>query len=142
MNSTPIAAGVTVSGQLEAPDFALLARQGVRLVINNRLDGEAPGQLTAAQAREAAEQIGIAYRHIPVTFPTLQPADIDRFGEAVATAPGPVHAHCASGRRSTALWALSKMRHGTIDRGEAAQWARQHGIDLAEAFAWLDRQPA
>lgn len=142
MNSKSIAAGVTVSGQLETPDFAELGRQGVRLVINNRPDGEAPGQLSAAQARAAAEQAGMAYQHIPVTMATLQPGDVDRFGDALATAPGPVHAHCASGRRSAVLWALSRIRQGTMTRDEAAQWAREHGVDLAEGFAWLDRHPA
>ncbi len=133
--------GLTVSGQLGPDDFEALARHGVRLVINNRPDGEAPGQLPAAAAARAAAAAGLAYRHIPVTFATLDAGPIDRFAEAVAEAGGPVHAHCASGARSASLWALGRIRRGTMTREEACRWAEAHQLDLRAALAWLDRQP-
>lgn len=142
MNAKTLADGMTVSAQLDAGDFALLARQGVTLVINNRPDGEAPGQLSAAAGQQAAALAGLAYRHIPVRFPTLQSGEIDRFGEAVAAAGGPVHAHCASGARSANLWALSQIRRGAMTRDEAVAWALSHQVDLKPGLAWLDRQPA
>ena len=137
-----IADGLTVSGQLGPGDFEALARHGVRLVINNRPDGEAPGQLPAAEAARAAARAGLAYRHIPVTFASLEAGLVDRFGEAVADAGGPVHAHCASGARSANLWALSRIRRGTMTRDEASRWADAHQVDLRPGLAWLDRQPA
>ncbi len=133
--------GLTVSGQLEPADFAELARQGVRLVINNRPDGEVAGQLDAATAGQAAERAGLAYRHIPVKLATLRAQDVDRFGDAVATAVGPVHAHCASGHRSAILWALSQIRCRAMTRAAATHWAQSHQVDLTAAFTWLDRQP-
>jgi uncharacterized protein (TIGR01244 family) len=142
MERKSLADGLAASAQLEVADFTELAGQGVMLVINNRPDGEAPGQLSAAEGRRAAEQAGLAYRHIPVKLATLRAEDIDLFGEVVATAPGPVHAHCASGRRSAVLWALSQIRRGAMTRDDAAEWAEQHEVDLTEGFAWLDRQPA
>ena len=141
MDRKTLANGLTASAQLEISDFAELARQGVTLVINNRPDGEKPGQPSAAQGRQAAEQAGLAYRHIPVTLATLRAEDIDRFGDAVAGAAGPAHAHCASGHRSATLWALSQIRRGAMTRPDAASWAKQHQVDLADGFAWLDRQP-
>jgi len=141
MDRKKLADGMTVSPQLVAGDFAELARQGVKLVINNRPDGEAAGQLTAAEGNEAADRAGLAYLHIPVKLATLRPEDVDRFGNATDTASGPVHAHCASGHRSALLWALSEMRRGRMTRQDASRWAQQHQVDLAAAFAWLDRQP-
>ena len=142
MHRNVLAEGVTTSAQLDAADFADLARQGVTLVINNRPDGEAPGQFSAAEGRQAAEQAGLAYRHIPVKLATLRAEDVDLFGDAVASASGPVHAHCESGRRSAVLWALSQIRRGAMTRDDVARWARQHRVDLTEGLAWLDRQPA
>ncbi len=142
MYRKPLAEDMTVSAQLEVADFAELARQGVLLVINNRPDDETPGQLSAAEGKRAAEQAGLAYRHIPVKLATLRAGEIDQFGDAVAAAVGPVHAHCASGHRSAILWALSQIRRGAMTRVAAARWAQQHQVDLAGGFAWLDRQPS
>ncbi len=135
-----LADGLTVSGQLGLDDFEVLARHGVRLVINNRPDGEAPGQPPADEAARAAARAGLAYRHIPVTFAGLRAEEVDRFGEAVAEADGPVHAHCASGARSANLWALSRIRCGAMTRDEASRWADAHQVDLRPGLAWLDRQ--
>lgn len=141
MDRKILADGMTVSAQLAPGDFAELARQGVRLVINNRPDGEVVGQLTAADGKNAAEQAGLTYVHIPVKLVTLRPEEVDRFGDVVASVSGPVHAHCASGHRSAILWALSQIRRGKLTRPDAARWAQQHQVDLASGFAWLDRHP-
>jgi uncharacterized protein (TIGR01244 family) len=141
MNRKTLADGITVSAQLDAADFIELARQGVTLVINNRPDGEVPGQPNAAEGEQAAAKAGLAYRHIPMTFATLQAAEIDQFGDAVASASGPVHAHCASGARSANLWALSMIRRGAMTREDACHWAQDHGADLSAGFTWLDQHP-
>ncbi len=142
MDRKTLADRVTASAQLEVKDFAELAQQGVTLVINNRPDGETLSQLSAAEGKRAAERAGLAYRHIPVKLATLRAEDIDQFGDAVAAATGPVHAHCASGHRSAILWALSQIRRGAMTRAAAVRWAQQHQVDLAGGFAWLDRQSA
>jgi uncharacterized protein (TIGR01244 family) len=131
----------TFSGQLAPEHFALLASRGVRLVINNRPDGEAPGQLTAAAGAKLAAEAGMAYRHIPVRFQTLSAEEIDAFGDALATANGPVHAHCAGGPRSVTLWLLSRVRRAEITPEEASDWAAAHGVNFAVGLGWLDRNP-
>ena len=136
-----LADDLTVSGQLGLDDFEALARHGVRLVINNRPDGEAPGQPGASEAAAAAALAGLGYHHLPVTFATLARDDVERFGAVLAGADGPVHAHCASGLRSASLWALDRIGRGIMTREEAMLWANAHQVDLRPAFAWLDRQP-
>jgi uncharacterized protein (TIGR01244 family) len=120
----------SVTGRLDRSEIEALARAGVRTIVNNRPDGEDPGQLPAAEARRIAEAHGLAYHHIPITAATLSRADVDAFAATLRDAPAPVVAHCRSGTRSTLLWALSRMREGTDPLALVAEAAR-HGIDIA-----------
>jgi len=133
-----LAPGLSVTGRLDRPDIDALADAGVRTIINNRPDGEDPGQLPAAEARLLAEALGIAYHHIPITAATLSRADVDAFAATLRDTPTPVVAHCRSGTRSTLLWALSRMREGAEPLGLVAQAAR-HGIDIASLPAVAGR---
>ena len=122
--------GLSVTGRLDRSDFEELARAGARTIINNRPDGEDPGQLPVAEARRIAESHGLVYHHIPITAATLSRSDVDAFAAALHNAPAPVVAHCRSGTRSTLLWALSRMREGADPLSLIAEAAR-HGIDIA-----------
>jgi len=122
--------GLSVTGRLDRSDFEELARAGARTIINNRPDGEDPGQLPVAEARRIAESHGLVYHHIPITAATLSRSDVDAFAAALHNAPAPVVAHCRSGTRSTVLWALSRMREGADPLWVIAEAARQ-GIDIA-----------
>src|SRR6266853_5911737 len=126
----PLGPGFSVAGRLDRSDIEALAEAGVRTIVNNRPDGEDPGQLPAAEARQIAESHGIAYHHIPVTAASLSRADVDAFAGVLATAPTPIVAHCRSGTRSTLLWALARMRDGADPLALVAAAAR-HGIDIA-----------
>src|SRR5271157_603827 len=108
----PLAPGLSAAGGLDRADIDALAQAGVRTIVNNRPDGEDPGQLPAAEARRIAEAHGVAYHHIPITAATLSRADVDAFAAALRDAPAPVVAHCRSGTRSALLWALTRLREG------------------------------
>ena len=49
---------VYVSGQLFEHDVRLLAKQGIRSILKNRHDGEAPGQPSSADLAKVAEELG------------------------------------------------------------------------------------
>ena len=125
----PLGPGFSVSGRLDRSDLEALARAGVRTIINNRPDGEDPGQLPAAEARRIAELHGLVYHHIPITAATLSRADVDAFAAALHSAPQPIVVHCRSGTRSTLIWALTRLREGADPSALIAQAAR-HGIDI------------
>ncbi len=125
-----LAPGLSAAGKLDRSDIDALAGAGVRTIINNRPDGEDPGQLPAADARRIAEGHGIAYHHIPVTAASLSRADVDAFAAVLATAPTPIVFHCRSGTRSALLWALARMRDGADPLALVGEAAR-HGIDIA-----------
>jgi len=125
-----LAPGLSAAGALARDDIEALSRAGVRTIINNRPDGEDPGQLPAAEARALAEAQGLAYHHIPITAARLSRADVDALDAVLATAEQPVVAHCRSGTRSTLLWALTRMRKGDDPFALVGEAAR-HGIDIA-----------
>jgi uncharacterized protein (TIGR01244 family) len=122
--------GLSVAGRLDRADIDALARAGVRTIVNNRPDGEDPGQLPAAEAKQLAAAHGIAYHHIPITAATLTRGDVDAFAATLRDAAQPVVAHCRSGTRSALLWALTRMREGADPLALISEAAR-HGIDIA-----------
>ncbi len=140
MKTMRLSGRVMVSPQIAADDFAALARAGVRAVINNRPDGEEPGQLSSAEAANLAAENGLAYHHIPITAATLSDAAVTAFRQDVAAAGGEVLAYCRSGTRSATLWALGAIVAGEISREEALALGRANGLDLAGGLAWLDRR--
>ncbi len=139
MQVTQLTDALTVSPQLAPDDFAALAAQGVRMVINNRPDGEEIGQLHAAEAGRIAAAHGMAYRYIPVTLAGLSERDVAQFEQALRDADGPVHAHCRTGARSATLYVLGEVLAGRMTRQQAREYGPAHGVDLKAGLAWLDR---
>ena len=126
--------GFFVAGQIGPDDLADLAAQGISLIVNNRPDGEEPGQPAAAEIEAAAAAAGLGYRFIPVT--RLTPEAVAATAEALRDADGPVLAFCRSGTRSTYLWALAKGQAGT-DGEELVRKAAAAGYDLAPLRRFL-----
>ena len=132
-----VAPGLTVSAQLRPEDFPLLASRGVTMVLNNRPDGEEPGQLTAAQGAELARRNGMEYRYLPIVLPDISENDIRAFAGAMMATTGPVHAHCRSGLRSVTLWALGQVAAGRLTPEQARQAVSKAGFDPKATMTWL-----
>jgi uncharacterized protein (TIGR01244 family) len=96
----------TVAPQLEPGDMAVLAEQGVTTVICNRPDAENPAPLQAAAMQAAAEAAGLSFVFNPVVGGQLTMDNVEEQRDAIDAAEGPVVAYCASGNRSTIVWAL------------------------------------
>jgi uncharacterized protein (TIGR01244 family) len=126
----PLSPELSVAGRLDAADIDALARAGVKTIVNNRPDGEDPGQLSAAEARRLAAAQGLLYHHIPITAASLSRAEVDAFAAVLKSAPRPIVAHCRSGTRSALLWALVRLREGADPFALVAEAAR-NGIDIA-----------
>lgn len=136
----PLVDGVAVAPQMTLDDLAAIKAAGYRTIINNRPDGEDPGQPTAAEAAARAQALGLAYIHQPVTSATLGAEAATAFAGAVAASPGPVLAHCRSGTRCTILWALAEAKAGTHSIDEILRIAGSAGYDITAHRPLLDRQ--
>ena len=124
-----------VSGQIAPHEVAGLAQQGVTLIVNNRPDGEEPGQPGGETIRAAAEAAGLAYRFIPVAGGLSAP-QVEAMAAAFDEAGGKVLVYCRSGTRSTYLWALAQSRRGA-DADSLVRQAAAAGYDLSPIVRFL-----
>lgn len=97
-----------VSPQIAPEDIAAIKAAGYATLICNRPDGENPPHLHSAALRAAAEAAGLAFIDNPVIGGALSMDNVTAQGAAIAGARGPVLAYCASGNRSSVVWALSQ----------------------------------
>jgi uncharacterized protein (TIGR01244 family) len=120
----------SVSPQIVVDDIARAKAQGFALVINNRPDGEAPGQPSSADMEAAARAAGIGYVHIPVRGgPTPEQVEIER--QILAEARGPVLAYCRSGSRSIVTWSIGQALTGARAPQELIALCAEAGYDLS-----------
>ena len=119
-----------VSGQISPDDVPELTRNGVTMIVNNRPDGEEPGQPRSADIESAAEQAGIEYRYNPITR-GMGPSDIEAVQEAMRDCgDGKLLLFCRSGNRSTLAWAVACAEEG-VPREQLEKSASAAGVDLA-----------
>jgi len=130
-----------VSPQLDAQDILDAKAAGFAAIINNRPNGEEPGQPTAKANGRAAETVGLAYSYIPVVPGLIDEAQVRAFQRAFADAPGPVLAHCRTGTRSATLYAIGEVLDGRMSRQDIAQLGERLGLDLSGALRWLESNP-
>ena len=119
---------ISVSGQVQPGDLPELKRQGFAMIINNRPDGEEPGQPLAADIKAAAEAEGMAYRYIPIDR-GIGPSDAEEMQEAMVEAGGRILAFCRTGTRSALVWAVARSEQGA-EREELETAAARAGVDL------------
>ncbi|MBC7670430.1 MAG: TIGR01244 family phosphatase [Gemmatimonadaceae bacterium] len=121
---------LSVSPQIGLEDLSRVADEGFVLVINNRPDGEEPGQPSSAEVEAAAQAVGLAYVHIPVHGgPT--PDQVEAVRRAVASVEGPVLAFCRSGTRSIVTWSIGQATSGAADRDVLVRQGAEAGYDLS-----------
>lgn len=117
-----------VSPQIEPEDMAAIAAAGFAVVIDNRPDAEIPPEWQAGAMQAAAAAAGLAFVVNPVIGGALTMGNVQAQGEAIAATPGPVLAYCASGNRSSVVWALSQA--GTRPVDELIGLPARHGYQL------------
>lgn len=128
---------ISVAPQIAPEDMAAIAELGFKTVINNRPDGEAPGQAPDAVMRAAAEEAGLEYRFVPAISGQLTKQNVEDFASTLSDVEGPVLAYCRTGTRSTTLWALSQAGKKPAD--EIIGQAAGAGYDLAPLRRALEK---
>ena len=118
-----------VSGQITPDEVASLKQRGITTIVNNRPDGEDPGQPTGAEIEAAARAAGIEYRFVPIRRGP-GPTEVEEMRNALhEAAEGKLLAYCRSGTRSTFTWALARREDG-VPLEELERRAAEAGFDL------------
>ena len=119
---------VFVSPQFSLDDLTDIQAEGVKLIINNRLDYESPGQPTSQEVEEAVKMLGMDYVHIPMSGGALSLQMIDAMRDVLKTAKGLALAYCLSGTRSAILWMFATANEDNIDALLAATDAAGYSL--------------
>ena len=125
-----------VSPQIDASDVALIAEAGFGTIICNRPDAEVMPMQQAAAIEEAAKNAGLAFVINPVTHQGLNMSMVTLQRETIETAGKPVFAYCASGTRSTIVWALGQA--GNLPTDDIVTAAMAQGYDIAGLRPQID----
>lgn len=115
MDIRALTPGYAVSPQIEPSDLAAIKAAGYVTVIDNRPDGEIPPHLQTSAMQAAAEALGLTFVVNPVIGGQLTMQNVAAQGAAIAASPGPVLAYCASGNRSSIVWALAHAGKRPVD---------------------------
>ena len=126
----PLADHFFVSPQITVENIAAAKEAGTTLIINNRPDGEGPGQPSGDTIKAAATEAGIAYLALPVGPAGISLEMLDSLNKAIEANSGNIIAYCASGTRSAILRAFALAKTGrNID--QLIEEAAAAGFDIA-----------
>ena len=124
--------------QVAPEDFATIRAAGFVTVINNRPDAEIPPHLHTDPMRQAAEAAGLTYVVNPVIGGAITEDNVATQRQTIEQSPGPVFAYCASGNRSSVVWALAHA--GKVPADELIGTAARFGYSLEWLRPTLEQQ--
>ncbi|RRH76368.1 TIGR01244 family sulfur transferase [Falsigemmobacter faecalis] len=124
----------SVSPQIALEDLPQIAEAGYSLIIDNRPDGEIPSEIGTEAMRAAAEAAGLTFVANPVIGGAITMENVSTQGAAISGAAGRILAYCASGNRSSIVWALSQAGNRPTD--ELVALPARHGYNME---IWRDQ---
>lgn len=128
MDIRPLTDSYAVAPQIAAEDAPALAEAGFKTVICNRPDGEVPAEFQASAIRAAVEAAGMRFVENPVVGGAITPENVSSQGAVIAEQNGPILAYCASGNRSSIVWAMSQSSARPVE--ELIATPAQYGYNL------------
>jgi uncharacterized protein (TIGR01244 family) len=120
---------VSVAPQITPEDVTRAREQGVRRVVNNRTDGEDPGQPDSAEVERWVRQAGMDYAWLPI-MGRPSPRDAQAMGALLDDGAATL-IYCRSGLRSAAAWAMAEVLAGRSEPEAARAAAARAGFDLS-----------
>lgn len=134
MDIRPLTPDYAVSPQIAIEDLPAIRDAGYRTVIDNRPDAEIPEPIQTERMRAAAEALGLTFIANPVVSGAITEENVARQKLALQDDAGPILAYCASGNRSSVIWALAQAGEKPADwlietparHGYQLEWLRPH----------------
>ncbi len=108
MRVLEVAPQVYASGQLFETDLGLLAKQGVRSIVNTQPEGESAGQPSSANLARVAEELGMAFVHHPVESVSMNKQEAEAFAKACDELERPLIVCSRSGAHATGIWEMAE----------------------------------
>lgn len=128
-----------VSPQIDPADLPMIKAAGYSTIIDNRPDGEIPPDLQTPVMQAAAEALGLTFVANPVIGGAMTMDNVTAQRDAIAAATGPVFAYCASGNRSSVVWALAHA--GQMPTDDLIGIPARFGYQLEHLRPILDAAP-
>lgn len=125
-----------VSPQIALEDLPALKASGFTTIIDNRPDAEIPADLQAAVLRQASEAMGLTFIVNPIIGGGMTVDNVAAQRAAIEAASGPVFAYCASGNRSSVVWALAHA--GQMPTDDLIQIPARFGYQLEGVRGQID----
>jgi uncharacterized protein (TIGR01244 family) len=109
MRVLELAPQVYASAQLFESDLQLIAKQGVRSIVNTEADSESPRQPKSADLAKAAEGFGITFVHFPVDPVSITAEVAQAFMKACDELERPLLVCGRSGAEATRVWETAEV---------------------------------
>ena len=137
MEIRPLTDDYAVSPQIAPEDVDAIVEAGFTTLVCNRPDGEIPPEVQADAIRKAAEAAGLRFILNPVIGGAISMENVTAQATAMDQSEGPVLAYCASGNRSSIVWALAHAGQRPTD--ELIAIPTRHGYGLEPFRATIDQ---
>lgn len=108
MRALELAPQVYAVGQLFEADLTLVAKQGVRSIVNTRSDNESEGQPLSADIATAAVELGMTFVHFPIDPGSMTKEMAEAFMKACDDLERPLVVCGRSGGHATKIWELAE----------------------------------
>lgn len=132
----PLSPAYAVSPQINPEDCVTIAEAGFGTIICNRPNVEIPPSHHDHVVQAAAEAAGLKFVILPVTHQTMTLDLIAQQRAVLDKTDAPVLAYCASGTRSSIVWAMGQATSMTAD--EIISATSNAGYDLGGMRDQLD----
>lgn len=142
MQTRSLEQGVEITSALTLDELDQVKALGFKAVICNRVPGESDDFPDEESYRHKAEQLGLAWVHIPVKPGEYSQEDIQRFADSLAHLPRPILAFCRTGKRATHLWAYARRQSNQCELATLLAAAKEAGFDLEDHRQALENQNA
>ena len=132
----PLTETYAVAPQIAPEDMQAIRAAGFAVLIDNRPDPEIPPELHTPVMQAAAEAAGLVFVVNPIIGGAMTMDNVTVQAEALAAARGPVLAYCASGNRSSQVWALTQV--GVQPADELIGIPARYGYNLEPLRALIE----
>lgn len=120
---------VTVGAQPSRKQLGALPAEGFRSVMNLRTADEEDQPLSPEEEGELVRDMGLEYRHVPISAEDMDQDLVNRFREELDEIPKPVFVHCRRGKRSGAMAMMDEAVSRGMSGEETLQKAEEMGFE-------------